>query len=320
MDGDERSVSELFDYFEALSREARELYLGQTVPILEKPPSPLRFHREWVSPNKPVIIKNAVTSWPALEKWDLNYLSQILQNKKVSVAVTPNGLADAVYEDHFVLPEERKIKFEEFVHLLEHQNNKDGIFYIQQQDSNLIREFPELLCDVDPEISWASEALNKKPDAVNLWIGSQESVSSMHKDHFENLYVVITGAKHFILHPPTDQPFIPYEEFPVASYKEISEGHFEIEPSNPASVVKWIPVDPKKPDLLKWPLYSKVQPFHCTVHPGEMLYLPSMWYHHVSQDKNTIAVNYWYDMEFDIKFNYFQFVEKLTTSLKNVKR
>lgn len=75
--------------------------------------------------------------------------------------MTPNGLADAVYEDYFVLPEERKIKFEEFVDLLGNQNNKDGIFYIQQQDSNLTREFPELLCDVDPEIGWASEALGE---------------------------------------------------------------------------------------------------------------------------------------------------------------
>lgn len=33
---------------------------------------------------------------------------------------------------------------------------------------------------------------------------------SVHKDHYENLYCVISGEKNFILLPPTDRPFIPY--------------------------------------------------------------------------------------------------------------
>jgi hypothetical protein len=32
-----------------------------------------------------------------------------------------------------------------------------------------------------------------------------------------------------------------------------------------------------------------------------------MWYHHVRQEGVTIAVNYWYDMQFDTKFAYHQF-------------
>lgn len=33
---------------------------------------------------------------------------------------------------------------------------------------------------------------------------------SVHKDHYENLYCVISGQKDFILLPPTERPFIPY--------------------------------------------------------------------------------------------------------------
>ena len=29
-----------------------------------------------------------------------------------------------------------------------------------------------------------------------------------------------------------------------------------------------------------------------------MLYLPAMWYHHVKQDRDTVAVNYWHDMNY----------------------
>ena len=36
------------------------------------------------------------------------------------------------------------------------------------------------------------------------------SYSSVHKDHYENLYCVVSGAKTFTLLPPTDQPWVPY--------------------------------------------------------------------------------------------------------------
>eukprot|EP00808_Paulinella_micropora_P026629 g45992.t1 len=45
----------------------------------------------------------------------------------------------------------------------------------------------------------------------------------------------------------------------------------------------------------------------CTM--GEVLYLPSLWYHGVEQSEQTIAVNFWFDMKFDIKFAYFKFQE-----------
>lgn len=50
--------------------------------------------------------------------------------------------------------------------------------YIQTQDSNLRRDYPELLPDVEREILFASIALNKKPDAINFWMGDERAVTS----------------------------------------------------------------------------------------------------------------------------------------------
>ncbi|KAM9341397.1 bifunctional peptidase and (3S)-lysyl hydroxylase JMJD7 isoform 2-T2 [Symphorus nematophorus] len=193
------------------SDEAHELYLNQSVPYLDGPPDPLTFYRDWIGPNKPCIIRNAFSHWPALPRWSPEYLREKVGSKVISVAVTPDGYADAVRGDRFVMPEERRMSFNSVLDIIEGTvPSGGGVFYVQKQCSNLLEELPELTDDVEPHVSWMSDALGKLPDAVNFWLGEASAVTSMHKDHYENLYCVISGEKTFILLPPTDRPFIPY--------------------------------------------------------------------------------------------------------------
>lgn len=52
-----------------------------------------------------------------------------------------------------------------------------------------------------------------------------------------------------------------------------------------------------------------------TVYPGDVLYLPAMWYHYVQQDEldqeAVIAVNCWVDMEFNSRFAWLKLLETL---------
>ena len=41
------------------------------------------------------------------------------------------------------------------------------------------------MADVEPFLELAREAFGNDPEAVNLWIGDQRSVSAVHKDHYE---------------------------------------------------------------------------------------------------------------------------------------
>lgn len=315
------SVNTISEALENLSLEARELYLSSEVPRLEKAPSSLGFLRDWVSPNVPVIIQNAFNHWPALEKWNNDYLREKIGRRLVTVAVTPNGYADAVLGDKFVMPEEREMQFSEFLDILEGKNQDPGIFYVQKQNSNLIDEFQELCDEAASDISWATEAFGKQPDAVNFWMGDERAVTSMHKDHYENLYCVIRGRKIFTLLPPSDLPLIPYELYTPARFKATDSGNFEIvedsgEHFATSNKVPWIAIDPLNPDVKKYPKFAKADPITCTVNSGEMLYLPSLWFHHVQQSHGCIAINFWYDMEYDIKYNYFKFVESMTEFVK----
>ncbi|KAG7190064.1 hypothetical protein KM043_006205 [Ampulex compressa] len=283
--------------FKVLSEEARELYLGSEVREINCTVSPLAFYRE--------------------EK---------LCNKLVSVAITPNGYADAITErvclerkeKYFVMPEERILTMTKFLDTLENPR-QDSVFYIQKQNSNFMEDFKELWSDAEISIPWANEAFGKSPDAVNLWMGDSRAITSMHKDPYENIYCVVSGEKTFILHPPTDLPYIPMESYPSAVYKELRQGEWIIKPTNITpdgskskhDFIPWISIDPLNPDFERYPQYRKARTFKVTLKKGDLLYLPSLWFHHVTQSHACISINYWYDMEFDIKYAYFKALETL---------
>lgn len=206
------------------------------------------------------------------------------------------------------------------------------VAYAQQQNDCFRSEYGGLAGDVDSHIPWATEAFGGcLPEAVNLWIGNARSHTSFHRDHYENLYAVITGEKHFLLLPPTDVHRLYIRRYPAAQYyynydsSSSSEGEvLELRLDEPRREVPWCSVDPCPPSqeelerqMVSFPLYfDGPQPFRCTVRAGEILYLPSMWFHHVTQTPHhrtgrTIAINYWYDMQFDIKYAYFNFLQSI---------
>ena len=157
-----------------------DFYLQREVPQIENSPeSPLEFYRNWISFNRPLIIRNAVSHWPAIKKWQNNqYLLQKCDPKKtVTSSVTPNGYADAITDGNFVMPLEECMTFEEFIQIIENPSDYNGVHYIQRQNSNLSQEMPELMDDIK-ELEWAKEAFGKEPDAVNFWMGDQRAVTS----------------------------------------------------------------------------------------------------------------------------------------------
>lgn len=325
---------------ENLWEEVRELSLGTTPQIdrLHTPPTPLQFLRHYLSQNKPFILSaSAATTlqWPATTLWtSTSYLLNTLSSSTVSLHLTPTGQADSLTAHPsnpdslcFASAHVQRAPFSDAIHAIKasrKDSNKGFVAYAQQQNDCFREEYGALAGDCDSDISWATEAIGGLPEAVNLWIGNDLSETSFHKDHYENLYAVVTGEKHFLLLPPTDVHRMYIREYPAAQYVYSEETEeFELKLENPTRHVPWCSVNPyslpkeKKKEMTKFPLYyNGPKPFEVIVKAGEILYLPSMWFHHVRQTADnrelTIAVNYWYDMQFDIKYAYFNFLQSLT--------
>jgi jumonji domain-containing protein 7 len=99
-----------------------------------------------------------------------------------------------------------------------------------------------------------------------------------------------------------DYVYLYEQKYKPATYKQQEDGSFIIKDDEGVENVPWIPVDPDEPDLAKYPLFkvtynatksNKVKhasPVHCTVLPGQMLYLPSLWFHKVRYISNTVSM------------------------------
>ncbi|GAB0096810.1 JmjC domain-containing protein [Sergentomyia squamirostris] len=308
-------IDEALDF---LAQEAQELYLGSRIPELFDLPTSLQFTRDYVAKNTPVVLRGSI-DWPATSKWSSKYFRTTMPDKEITVAVTPNGYADGIAKcnnkEYFVMPEERKMKMSDFLDKLD--NKSDLIYYIQKQNSNLSTDFRELLEDVDVEsLNFTKESFNKDPDALNFWMGDERAVTSMHKDPYENIYCVISGHKDFVLIPPVCYHTVPRKTYPTGLYMEDSSGKMTIEPVLDCETkkpidIEWVSIDPLNPDLKTYPQYSKAIKYEVRVNAGDILYLPSFWFHHVRQSHKCIAVNFWYDMDYDARYCYYRMIEKL---------
>src|SRR5690606_4425904 len=136
-----------------------------------------------------------------------------------------------------------------------------------------------------------------------------------------NMYAVVAGEKHFTLLPPTNFPYLYQKHYPCTTYQQKSNGDWIIKPDSPPTTNPWLSVDPHDVDLKKYPLFKNATPIEVVVKAGEVLYLPSLWFHKVRQKEDSegkvIAINYWYDMEYGPLYNYYKFLEKLSETNMN---
>lgn len=337
---------------------------SNTIPILNHPPTSFEFLRDYVAPNRPCILQNAVTDTNGnICLLSLDKLVDMYPNLLLHVQVTPDGHGDCVrlvkcnhddeqQEDVFVTPLEQAMTMRDFQKRLcnNHLENakfgdscyqkrafesyyenpttsstgtttasstENGIVYYSRQDDCLRRELNSLVDCFPATIGFCEEAFGTgPPDAMNLWMGNEHSVSSWHKDPYENIFHVLHGTKVFTICPPVNAlVHMKQDEYPSGAFVCDADGQWKVQRHHDQRV-RWIGSDVTQfPDLLTDSHVITIQ-----VHAGETLYLPSLWFHKVTQTCETIAINYWYDMKFEAKWCYFQFLEELTLVKGNVEK
>lgn len=143
------------------------------------------------------------------------------------------------------------------------------------ENDNLRGEYSPLLPDVLPSIPWVDIALGEAStlDAVNLWLGTDESITALHRDNYENIYCQIIGQKHFVLLPPVEASCVSEQWLLPATYDE----SMILVPDEGAEKVPCAVWDPDFPEK-QATMYSRFSRLmRVTLDQGDMMYLPTCW-------------------------------------------
>jgi hypothetical protein len=113
-------------------------------------------------------------------------------------------------------------------------------------------------------------------------IGNSRSVTALHKDNYENIYVQIQGQKHFVLLPPHCYPCVNEKSLRPATYvRNVEDGQLQLVMDGSASdescSVPFAIWDPDQPHKNATPYSKLAEPLRVTLQQGDMLYLPAMW-------------------------------------------
>lgn len=237
-------------FLEVARRNAQLSSTFGTVPRVKKP-SRQAFLDEFYSQNKPCIIEGAMDDWPALTKWDGDYLKAKCGDAIVEVQANRN--ADADYEMN-----SQKLKkdmtFGEFVDIAE-SGVETNDFYMTANNSGKNKAALRPLWD---DIRFP-EYLD--PDHANgdgfFWYGPAGIVTPIHHDLTNNFMAQVRGRKHIKI-------IAPYESADVYNTRHC-----------------FSPVDIMGPDYDQFPAMRDVTIIDVVIGPGDLFFLPVGWWHGV---------------------------------------
>lgn len=112
-----------------------------------------------------------------------------------------------------------------------------------------------------------------KPGPPRFWLGPAGTVTPLHADYDDNLFVQIWGRKRILLAPPHHDAFLYPREANALLYGS--------------------PFDPEAPDFDAYPLARQAALLELIVEPGDMLYVPAGWYHQVRSLSFSLSSNRW---------------------------
>ncbi|RZF49089.1 hypothetical protein LSTR_LSTR008375 [Laodelphax striatellus] len=233
-------------------------------------PSLETFCSNFFIPRKPVKLEACMTHWPALNKWNnLDYICEKAGGRTVPVEIGSR------YDDEEW--SQSLMTVGEFIRThIKSENHPNKTGYLAQHQ--LFNQIPELLADIcEPEYCCCSDNDNSESDStdINAWFGPTGTVSPLHYDPKHNILAQVVGRKRVILYDP--------------KYSDCLSCHNSKLLNNTAQV------DPEDPDYKRFPNYKDVPALETILNPGEMLYIPPTWWHHVRSLDVSFSVSFWWE-------------------------
>lgn len=222
-----------------------------------------QFLDQYYSRNEPVLLTDVCDRWPAISLWNPAYLAEKLGSTEVEVMAGRES--DSRYEinaDRHRL----RMPFDEYVAKVETGNRSNDMYLVA--NNKLLETEPALLLWNDFDIDERYLAPDPTRSHAFLWFGPAGTLTPLHHDVANVMFNQIDGWKHIILIPSLETHRV-YNNLGVYS-----------------------PVNPLQPDLDRYPLFADVQQIHIDIGPGQTLFIPAGWWHHVEAMEISISISF----------------------------
>lgn len=227
------------------------------------------FHERFVVPETPVILTRLIEDWPALQRWTPSYFQERFGHVQLEAERLEKGVPGE-NESYLESMVTESMTIAQYIELADRSN--DGSIYAAQQPLRTL--LPDAVKDIRP-IPYVSRLLCRAAGTTELlWIGSRGCASGLHFDKAHNFNIQLHGKKRWVIFPREQQPLLYLPS-------TLRKNHFS-------------PIDFDKPDYERFPRYRQATPIEFEMGPGETLFLPVGWVHHVRTLEFSIGLNLWW--------------------------
>lgn len=220
------------------------------------------FRELFYAQNRPVKLLNIMQDWPAMQRWRPEFFREHYGHQEVEV--TSSRDSDPYYEIRLE-QHRRSLLFRDFIEIISSGPGNNSYLVA----NNHFFERPGLVSLLD-DVGRLPGYLRQPADAKStyLWFGPAQTVTPLHHDTMNVLLCQVFGRKRVQLVQPDETPWL-YNNVGVFSEVEM-----------------------EAPDLRRYPLFRHVSPIEVILHPGEMLFIPVGWWHHVRSLDMSISVSF----------------------------
>ncbi|KAJ3239699.1 Lysine-specific demethylase 8 [Chytriomyces hyalinus] len=245
-------------------------------------------------PPRPVVLTNAIESWPALSRWkSMDYIKQVAKGRLVPVETyAKEDTSLSFLSDSW---SHRVIPLDEYIQQYVLDGNKEAPLsdneagYLAQHP--LFDQIPALRHDIGiPEFCHAvtEQDRNAPPDCevrsgdaplVSAWLGPSGTVSPLHNDPYHNLLAQLVGTKYVRIYNACDSAKVYPEKTRLGHNSRV----------NVDSV-----------DSKKFPLFQKAACWQVVLGPGDLLYIPRHAWHYVRSLSVSFSASFWFGAKMEL--------------------
>ncbi|MCC8410829.1 cupin-like domain-containing protein [Mucilaginibacter sp. UR6-1] len=205
------------------------------------------FINNYLIPRKPLVIRNATQTWPALQKWTFDYLKEVVGDKTVPLYDSSKADPSAP-----INASAAEMKFADYIDLIQKQPTDLRIFLFDP-----IKYAPKLLDDYRSPSDLMGGFLDKYP---NMFFGGAGSITFLHYD-IDLAHIFHThfhGRKHIMLFEQkwSERLYcMPFATYALEDY------------------------DISNPDFKKFPALDGIEGQETILEHGETLFMPTGFWH-----------------------------------------